>query len=322
MDLIYTNAKFVDLGVLKEHSLDLSYGTEENDFELIIGAGDPALAYGSAIYIEGTEYGGIIGGRKSSTTGETVTYYGRTWHGVLNSKILQPGSGANYLTVSGDANTVLKSLIARVSLSKLFKVDTTTAGVDISSYQFARYCKAYDGICAMLASVGAKLKMVWQDGAVRLYAEPVTDYTDDPIDSDEAVLTVEQHEHKVNHLICLGQGELAARTVVHLYVNNKGKVVSNQYYSGLDEIVETYENTAASTADELKKEGTARLIELRDNDRAEISVSDGTDRVYDIGDIVGAADITSGVSATAAVTQKIVKINNGVVTVEYKTGSK
>jgi hypothetical protein len=62
------------------------------------------------------------------------------------------------------------------------------------------------------------------------------------------------------------------------------------------------------------------LKELRNNDKAEISIPETEGMVYDIGDIVGATEYKSGVSVTATVTQKIVKINNGVVSTEYKTG--
>lgn len=321
MDLIVTNAERVDLGALSAYALDLSFGAEENDFELILGATEPALEYGAFLYIEGTEYGGRIGGKKSSTNSETVTYTGRTWHGIMNGKIIQPDAGASYYTVSGDAHDILRTLLDRLGLSGLFSVASGASGVNVSAYKFARYCKAYDGVGAMLASVGAKLKIAWVDMAVQLSVEPITDHTNDPVDGDTAALTVERHEEKVNHLICLGRGELAAREVIHLYVNQYGKIVNTQYYTGLDEIVDTYENTNAESSEELRSEGVTRLKELRDIDKSDVSLLDNSAAVYDIGDIVGATDYSSGLSARATVTQKIVKINNGRVDIEHKIRS-
>ena len=316
MDLIFTNAKREDVGVLSTHSFDLSYGATENDFELTIGANESTIETDAFVFIEGTEYGGRVGGIKASTYGETITYKGRTWHGILNSKVIEPDTGENYLIVSGDANEVLSFLIARLGLSGLFVADENTSGVNISSYKFHRYCKGYDGISDMLADNGAKLKIAWEDRAVHLSAEPISDYTAYPVDGDIASLTVEQNKDKVNHLICLGKGDLAEREVIHLYIDQFGKIGDVQYYTGLEEIVETYENT---NSEDLRSDGVKKFAELRNSDKAEISLFEMEGIEYDIGDKIGATEYKSGVKVTATVTQKIVKINNGVVSTEYKT---
>lgn len=321
MDLIYTNAKKVDQGVLRSHTFDLSFGAEENDFEMSLGANEPMLEYGAFVYIEDTEYGGIVDAKGSHTNSETVTYKGRTWHGVLNSKVIQPDAGADYFTVSGDANTALASLITRLGLSELFVADESISGINISGYQFKRYCKAYDGIRDMLSSVGAKLKLTWDNRAVKLSAVQITDYTDLPVDGDIATLSVEHHDKKVNHLICLGKGDLAEREVIHLYADTFGRIVGVRSYTGLSEIMDVYDNKGAESYDDLLKEGIEHFKELRDIDTAEISATDTDERIYDIGDIVGASDIKTGITAAAAVTQKIVKIENGAITIEYKVGS-
>ena len=201
MDLIFTNAKRADVGVLSAYAFDLSFGAKENDFEMNLGAHESALEYGAFIYIEGTEYGGTIDGIKTSTDGETITYMGRTWHGILNGKVIEPDPGFDYFTVEGDANDVLSALIARLGLSELFLAGEKPSGINIPAYQFNRYCKAYDGIRAMLAANNAKLKFIWEDRFVRLSAEPIADYTESPIDGDIALLTVERHEKSLNHLI-------------------------------------------------------------------------------------------------------------------------
>lgn len=317
MDLIFTNAERADQGVLSTHDFDLSYGASENNFELTIGANDPMLETDACIYIEGTEYGGTVGCLKTRTNSETITYKGRTWHGIMNSKVIQPDAGEDYLVVSGDANEVLSFLIDRLGLSGLFAASESQSGVNISNYKFRRYCKGYDGVADMLADNGGKLKIAWKDRAVHLSAEPIADYTEAPVDGDIATLTVEQHKQKVNHLICLGKGDLAEREVIHLYVDQFGKIGDVQYYTGLAEIADTYEN---SNSDDLRSDGIKRLKELRNNDKAEIALPESEGFSYDIGDIVGATEHRSGISVTATVTQKIVKINNGVVSTEYKTG--
>ena len=318
MDLIYTNSNKADQGVLTAYSFDLSFGASENDFEIILGADEPPLEPRSFVYIEGTEYGGIVDGMKASTTGETVTYLGRTWHGVLNSKVIEPNAGQAYFSVSGEANSVISEIVSRLGLGDMFTAAEEQSGISLSRYQFNRYCLGYDGLRAMLAANGAKLKVSFRNRSVYLSAEPVADHSEPTVNGDIATLTVERHDTKVNHLVCLGKGELTEREVVHLYADQFGRIGDTQYYRGLEEVSAVYDN---SNTDDLRKDGVAKLTELRDNDKADISIPETDGIVYDIGDIVGANEQKSGVKVTSAVSQKIVKINNGVIKTEYKVGS-
>lgn len=321
MDLIYTNAKRVDLGVLLAHALDLSFGTDENenDFELTLGKSEPVLEDGALIYIEGTEYGGMVGGMRSISTDDVRTHLGRTWHGIINGKVIEPDPGADYLVVSGEANALIGEIIDRLGLGGLFKARTASSGINIKRYQFARYVYAYDGLRAMLGSAGAKLKMAWTGTFMELYAEPIVDYTDRPVDGDEAALTVERYGSKVNHLICLGSGNLADRMVLHLYIDQFGRIGSTQYYTGLEEITEIYDYANAASLEELREYGVKQFTAIRDNDKVELTAYEGSGLEYDIGDIIGGTDTTTGNTASATVTQKIVTIRNGVVSINYKT---
>lgn len=317
MDLIYTDENRIDKGVLSAYAFDLSFGKDENDFEVTLGAKEPALLDGSFVYIESTEYGGVIDGIKASTNSNTVTYKGRTWHGLMNSKVIEPDAGEPYLIVSGDANKILGMLIDRLGLTGLFVAAEELSGINISKYQFHRYCKGYDGIQDMLGDNGAKLNIAWENRAVRLSAAAVVDYTDFPADSDTASLNVEKYSKKVNHLICLGKGNLTEREVIHLYADQFGNIGDEQYYFGLDEIVEIYDN---ANSEDLRLDGISNFKTLRNNDKADFSLKESNANPYDIGDIVGASEIRTGVAVTAVVTQKIIKIKNGVISTEYKTG--
>lgn len=322
MDLNYTNSKKVDQGVLLAYSLDMSFGEDinENDFELTIGSTETMLEDKAVIYIEDTEYGGIVDGMKSNTASETMTHIGRTWHGIMNSKVIQPDNGSDHLIVSGDANVVLAFLIVRLGLSGLFVAAESLSGINIAGYKFNRYCMGYDGIRNMLAANGAKLKIRWKKRFVVISAEPIADYTESPVDGDIAPLTVERHGNKVNHLICLGRGELAEREVIHLYVDQFGRIGDYQAFTGLDEVVEVFDYSNAESLSDLRAGGIKRLEELRGNDKIEVSINEGNEKVYDIYDIISAIDNKTGNTAKATVIQKIVKINNGTISIEYKTG--
>jgi hypothetical protein len=320
MDLIYTTSARVDEGILVAYELDLAFGSGENDFELKAG-NKSILRPGQYIYIEGTEYGGIIDTIESDTATKEIVYSGRSWHGILNSRVLMPPAGADYLILNGDANTVLAGIIATLGLGSLFEADTANSGVTIQNYQMARYIPAYNGILKMLKASNAKLKVQYLDGKVRLSAHAVVDYaTEDEFDSDILEFRAKKTENKVNHLICLGQGELAARTVVHLYADADGNISTTQSITGTDEFVAIYENTQCETAAELQAEGIKRFKELLDQDDITIDFNEAADN-YSVGDIVGAVDNVTKIAVKTEIKKKIVKIKDGRITVDLDTTS-
>lgn len=317
MDLIYTNTGKDDVGVLQDFSLDLAFGADENDFAITVSQDNHVAEAGCFIYIQGTEYGGMIDAVTSDTGTKEVTYSGRTWHGILNSKILEPDASKDYLIVNGEANAVIADLLERMGLTTLFVADYTVSEITIDSYQFDRYIPGYDGILKMLASVGAKLHMEHNGTNVVLSATSIVDHSQNGIDDDQVSLTVKQTKNKVNHLICLGSGELASRTVVHLYADENGNISQQQTFTGIDEYAATYDYSNAESKDDLIEGGTDRFEELLQQDDLAVDFSE-TDDIYDIGDIVGATDNVTGVSVAVSVAKKIVKFdgNNIIVNIE------
>lgn len=320
MDLIYTNQNREDIGVLHDFSLDLAFGSGENDFELTVSRENNVAQAGCYIYIQGTEYGGIIDAVKSDTGTAEVTYSGRTWHGILNSKILEPDSGQAYFTVSGDANTVLATLIARMGLGALFQALSTPSGITVKTYQFDRYVSGYNGILKMLKTVGAKLRIVHDGTNVVISAVPVTDYTQDGVSDDQTALTVLKTKNKVNHLICLGAGELADRMVIHLYADAAGNISRTQTFTGLDEYTAVYDYSSVESEDDLVAGGTERFKELLQQDQLDVDFPESDD-IYSVGDIVGATDNVTGISIAVPVTKKIVKIEGDLVSVAIETNT-
>lgn len=320
MDLIYMNSEREDVGVLRDYRLDLAYGEDENDFELKIPSAAHCCGAGFFLYIEGTEYGGIVDDLGSDTEAEEVTYTGRTWHGLLNSKIIEPDEGQDYLVVSGDANAVLGSLITRLGLGDLFAASEESSGLTISNYKMIRYIAAYDGIRKMLKTEEGKLRFTFADGKVILSAHPRGEYTQDgELDSDIIDIKVKRHYHPVNHLICLGRGELAAREVIHLYVDESGNIGHTQTFKGMDERAAVYENTNAESLEDLEDGGIDRLKDLALADEVEAALDENGDQ-YEIQDIVGATDNITGLTVTAEITKKIVTIENDQITISYKVG--
>lgn len=317
--VIYTDSSGLPQGELHNYSIDLDIG-KDNDFQIGMNLKNHCMSHGSIWYVENTEYGGIVDDVKIDTKKNTVYYSGRAFRGILEKKIIEPESGQDYYIVSGDANRILEQLIEKVGLSDLFIVPADDAGIKISNNQFERYTDMYAGIKKMLSNVDAKLVCtVTRDAKVQISATKIEDLSEKYEYSDDYGMQVifEQNRGGVNHLMCLGGGELAERTVVHLYVDNYGNVGDTQYYKGVSEITEIYEYGNIESDEELRKQGIQKLNELKNRD----SLTAQFDKLdVDIGDIVGGKNRQTGVTMKEVISSEIVKIKNDRCTVTYKVG--
>ena len=315
MDLIVTDATGKPVASHASYTLDLAFGSGENDFDLQVE--DAALKAGSRIMIDGTEYGGIIDDTDVDVDGglSTVTWHGRDWHGVLASKIIEPDGNNDYLTLSGTIPVIMRTLVSRAGLQGLFTVTDESADHK-TTCQFDRYVDLYSGLVKMLRASGLKLRLRNDGDKVSMSAMPVRTIGDS-IDSDLIDFTAKQAAHPINHLICLGKGELKDRTVIHWYADANGTFSHTQTLKGLDERTATYELSNAE-ADELEDKGRQKFQELRNTSTIDVDIPDGIDA--DVGDLVTGRDNNTGLVVTAEISKKIVKVSGGVLTVTYESG--
>lgn len=324
-DFVYTDAEGTELGVLPDFELDMAWGVDENDYELTLGA-EPKLECGALFYQDGTEYGGIVDKWDVDETGDEVEvkYTGRTWHGILAERVICPESGADYRTYSGDANAVIGALIADYGLSAWFFAPEDA--VATISGRFDRYCTLYDGLKKELHRHGLRLDVEKQvGGKVMLQAAPQGDFTSDYY-SDQFDFKVEEELRHVNHLVCLGKGELKAREVVHLYADAEGNVSTTQTFTGLAERVAVYSNTNASETPEGEEEetltelGTERLLELQEASEIDLEVEKGLG--CKVGDLIAAHSTIAGASVTGTVNKMLLKIgSDGIPSISYEVGA-
>ena len=311
MDLIVTDTNGTPSGSYASWTLDLAYGSGENDFDLQCPA---CLEPGCRWWVDGTGWGGIVDDVKTSVTGGEgeLTYHGRDWHGLLASKILEPDKGKDYLTMSGTIGTLLRTVISRIGLQDILNVTEGTSKT--ARWQFDRYCDAWSGLLKMLRASGLRLRITAAQNGVTVDAPPITaaGYL---IDSDLIDFDATLASHPINHLICLGKGELKDRIVVHWYADHKGALSHTQTIKGADERTSVYELSNADAA-ELETKGKTKLQELRDTGSIDVDVTDGID--LDVGDTVTGRDNTTGLQVTAEITKKIVKISDGIPTVTYE----
>lgn len=259
MDLIYADTQRIDIGVLTDYKFDLAFGKDENNFELELSLESHCCEAGYYLYMEGTEYGGIIDKIKVDTNNQKVVYSGRTWHGILAGKVIAPDEGDNYYTVTGDAHEVLAELIELLGLSDLFRASDEISAIDVGEYSF-RYDDGYSGICSMLAEFSGKLRIEYRENSVLLSAVSLMDYSqDEEWDSSQVGFEIEKNYRPVNHLICLGSGNLKDRHVIHLFTDEYGGV---QPYTKTDAPLE--DSDYILTTEHKLLHGTEEVAEVYD----------------------------------------------------------
>ena len=316
MVLVVHDSTVGDVREIEEFELDLAYGSDENALKLEARAGE-APEEGQFVFIDGTEYGGVIdqasyeAGREASGS---ILCRGRTWHGILAGKRLLPDSGSGYLSVSGKAGDALASLIERMGLSGLFSAAADDTSV---SYTFDRFVDGYSGLKAMAKANGRKVAMRRKGGKVEISLPPAVDYAN-KVDSDLLDFTLTSVYRCVNHLVCAGTGELEDRAVVHFYADAAGNVSHTQSLFGVDEICALYDYRNADE-EKLEEEGKKKLKEYQTQGSVEAEAHDDID--VDVGDVISARDNAHGRTVSAAVVKKIVKVSRGVATYGYEVGS-
>lgn len=316
--IVVADANGAELRSLLFTEYDFEVGDDDNTFLVTCLRSEWETIYdGSRIYIPNTEYGGLFKRLKTNTKNGTISAGGYTWRGMLQNKVLCPEAGDDYATDSGELNAIIGSRVS-AAFPGLFVGSNESTGIEVD-YQYNRYVTLYDGLKAMLKSVGYKMRISYdmETGKVIVEAVPIVDYSSQIEYSSDmnANYYMTKEGTGVNHLVCLGNGELRDRVVVDLFVDENGNISETQTFFGADEIAQVYDYAGAARED-LIQSGTEQLKNLRNQNSFRIDLETVTD--VEIGDIVGGRDYTSGMRMTAPITTKVVTWRNGFETTEYK----
>jgi len=316
MDLIYMSDFDEEIGVLKDYELDFDTA-DKKDFVLKCSLSGTILNIGYMWYIPDTEYGGKIEGRKIDTKNNRITYFGRNWRGILASKIIEPPNGDDYLEVTGAVSTIATNLLTIAGINTFFTVTATAATA--TAYKFPRYITLYEGLTRLADEAGLVVSIANSDSSIVISFPAQTDYSN-TIEYSQDYNTdfiLEDKQGGVNHLVCLGSGQLSARDVLHLYVQEDGTIDITAHYTGIDDISDVLDYPNAESSADLEAAGRKKLAEAKNKKTFSLSVEDLD---LKIGDIVGARDRITGTEMTAEVTNIIVKIKEGIVKQKYTVG--
>ena len=104
--------------------------------------------------------------------------------------------------------------------------------------------------------------------------------------------------------------------MAHLYAQLDGSIRQDKkYYNGLLERTAVYDYSSAEGMEDLIENGTEKLQELMGKKTMGMSVQEAD---LQIGDIIAGRDYETGVYLQKPVVQKIVKVENETLTIEYK----
>ncbi len=324
MDFIITDKYGQDKGYVEHCGADFNVG-QDNDFEIKIQSRlfqDDRHRKNCRVFAENTEYGGLIRNINPVTEDHIVKLTGPTWRGILNQRAINPASNT-YITLQGEANAVLSQYITSLGLSEIYTASSSNSGIMLN-YQVPLQSMLLDAFSAALGAVGARLDIKYKlgepngKGYVLLEAKPIVDRSETiEISEDGNVkLDILDYQNGINHLICYGKGELAARQKVDLYAWPDGSIQKTAYYTGIDLIEQYYEDTSAETVQELEESGREKFIDLMNYKQLKISVSDMD---LELGDIVGGRERITGIYMTSPVVRKIVSVTGkGRVSIDYK----
>lgn len=220
--------------------------------------------------------------------------------------------GGSYTASAATKQECEAKLIEVAGLSSIYRM--TGESWNVQSFQFNRYVSLYDGICALLSTQNRVLRLVIKDGYVTMSSAVPYDYTEDKdCMRSDINYNITQVKNGYNHLICLGQGELKDRQVLHLYVDKVGNITDTQAYKGLEERTAIYDYSSAANIDELRTGGIARIQELN-VDSLDMTLPDMS---MQIGDITGGTEDITGITVKKQITNIIAKIDDNSIDIEY-----
>lgn len=319
MELIVADSAGKTLFPLADFELDMDSGWGDgvdNTFDLIVrDASAPLPEAAWRVYADGTEMGGRVEGfeLKTGRTSSELHWTGSTWSGVLAKRLLWPDSGQDYLTLSGDANAVLRSAVARLGLGSFFTVPDGDAGVSVS-YRCSRDVPdAWTNLRLAMRSAGLRLDARWIDGACRLQAAKVTDWRG-RVDSDLVDFDLSSDLLVTNHLKAAGKGELASREVVDVYADNKGNVGTSKAMAGVFELEEYYDANN-SEGDDLRDQAMSRLKDMQTEGNVKVTVGEGVS--FGLGDVVEARHYSPNVTVSVEISSKVISATGAGASATY-----
>lgn len=318
--IIHADSNRAEIGVITDflqYDAQIHHNCElaDNTFSLSMSVGAwkaDKIMRGDYVYIDGTEFGGIVCSVNKNTNTDTVTIKGALWRALLAMRIITPPSGQAYKVYT---DTELNAMIADVignDYVNLFQVPSTSTGAT-TSYQF-RYQTKLAGLSKALLQVGYTLSCVYDATVQRVIvkARHCTDYSEYADISSDLGIGLSITSGRVddyNHCIALGTGELTERMVREIWMLN-GVIYNSRPVALLEADIRsmTFDYPNAESEDELLSSARDALLQYAAMSSAEIDLSE-LQIDLQLDDTILTVDRDLNISATKSVSQRIITVD-------------
>ena len=262
MELTYTNHNRVEQGVIQDFTLDLAYGKDENNFEIVTS--ENVLQQGFYWYIPDTEYGGIVDEIEATTNQGSVIYRGRSLQGILDTYNMLEIKAFDGLVIDND-NLIINALPSQI-LSGIISQLQLPFNVSVGSEEVVSMTvERNQGVYTFLRNTFEPNNYKIKFDTFTITITGTIDYaSDDYFDTTQYAVKVKNSSKIPNHLIGVFKRDGENTIVKHLYFNEEGevqpyyqldsmhgleplhdyeyeRVPDNKVITGIDEVVEVIE---------------------------------------------------------------------------------
>ena len=324
--LIHADKNRAEIGVVTDYTrfdaqLHHNCALADNTFalQMTLGAWRASkIMRGDCLYIDGTEFGGVVSSVAKDTTTDAVTVKGAVWRALLAARIIQPPSGAAYRVYSGvDANAMIADVVDG-EFGGLFTVPDGT--IKTLSAQF-RYPTCLAGLSKALTENGLTLSCIYdaQQQRVVAQARTIVDYSDYSDISSDLGIGMKFTSGRVddfNHVVALGSGELEARMIRELWMLD-GVVYQSRpaALAPADVRSFTFDYPNAESEEELIASATDALKEYAATASASIDLSQ-LQLSLQLDDVITTIDRDLDIAAKKSVAQRILTMTRDGMTIQ------
>ncbi len=322
MELIHAGADFTEKGEIPHFiKFDAQVGMKtadaDSDFELVMHERvweQSPIRCGDYIYLPDTPWGGRADRVVHSASDERVRIYGTCWRGLLERRAVVPENGQTHVDIGDmEANAMLTQLLGNAP--DYLTVSDEDSGIRCTGS--IRYKSLLSAAEILLSEWGARLGVSFDNGQIRLWAEHITDHTEEiefSQEYDSSLVSTEQDEI-YNHIVALGQGSMEERDVVQLWRLPDGRITddgtSPERPDDYALCTYIYDYSSVESLSALKDAARRKLSQLSALKKLEIAI-DGSDVRLELGDRAGARDLLTGMNAVLTVTaiRLVIEENN------------
>lgn len=268
----FTDKSLTDIGIIDTYEISVDLAGEK-DFQ--IKTANYTLPIGGFWYIQDTEYGGVIRGKRTQSQEEEATYTGKSWRGILHEHIVDVPDKNDSRFLQGNISTVVNNLLKEEGLDGLFICEQPDIDESVSAFidliSITRGTTLYDAMWQIARSINFNYVFEYRNKKMHLTPILSEDYSDYMVYSSIGALAFDMQEQTgyVNHYIMTSVSETGQKRTIHLFTNGEGAIMphaktdtpiqdsdyildtSQQVMFGVDEVAQ-YEETEERVVENYK----------------------------------------------------------------------